>query len=141
MKAPLRHWDRSISLTFMLLFCKKWSNYNISSYYFNHKSIKSLSLKKVWDRQSDIVCLFFYKVLFKVKKNWCERLNEIMKLKFVLVFFDSSYPTRPSDTVAKYIIYPYLSVWKIFQMVLSLILVVYPMASKTWLKNALNFTF
>ena len=64
-----------------------------------------------------------------------------MKLKFVLVFFDSSYPTRPSDTVAKYIIYPYLSVWKIFQMVLSLILVVYHMASKTWLKNALNFTF
>lgn len=83
----------------------------------------------------------FLQSIIQSQQNWCERLNKIMKLKFVLVFFDSFYPTRLSDTVAKYTIYPYLSVWKIFQMVLGLILLVYPMASKTWLKNALNFTF
>ena len=83
----------------------------------------------------------FLQSIIQSQKNWCERLNKIMKLKFVLVFFDRFYPTRPSDTVAKYTIYPCLSVWKIFQMVLGLILLVYPMASKTWLKNALNFTF
>ena len=48
---------------------------------------------------------FSYKLLFKVKKIDV-RLNKTLKLKFILMFFDSVYPTRPSDTVAKYTIYP-----------------------------------
>ena len=61
------------------------------------------------------------------------------------MFFVSVYPTRPSDIVTKYAIYPppppYLIGGKIFQMVLGLILQPYPMASITWLKDALHFTF
>ena len=30
------------------------------------------------------------------------RLNKTLKLKFILMFFDDVYVTRPSDTVAKY---------------------------------------
>ena len=67
-------------------FCKKWSNYSISSYCFKHKSMKSLSFKKVSDGQSDIqitikYVFFFYKLLLEVKKldvrpwnqslHWC----------------------------------------------------------------------
>ena len=86
---------------------KKWSNYKISSYYFKHKSIKSLSLKKMSDEQSDIQITIKYVFLFlqfiiQSQKKWCEAL----KLKFLLMFFDSVYLTRPSDTVTKYTIYP-----------------------------------
>ena len=42
--------------------------------------------------------LFFYKLLFEVKKIDV-RLNKTLKLKFILMLFDSVYPTRPSDTV------------------------------------------
>ena len=49
-------------------FCKKLSTYNISSYYFKHKSIKSQSslyhLKKVSDGQSDIHITIKYVFLF-----------------------------------------------------------------------------
>ena len=48
--------------------------------------------------------LFFYKLLFKIKKIDA-RLNKTLKLKFMLMFFDSAYQARPSDTVAKYKIY------------------------------------
>ena len=48
--------------------------------------------------------LLFYKLLFEVKKIDV-RLNNTLKLKFILVFFDSVYPTRPSDTVTKYTVY------------------------------------
>ena len=59
----------------------------------------------------------------------------------MLLFFDSVYPTRASDTVTKYTICPYLIGGKIIQMVLGLILQLYPMASKSWLKDSLHFTF
>ena len=55
--------------------------------------------------------LFFYKLLFEVKKIDV-RLNKTLKLKFILMFFDSVYPTRPSDTVTKYTIYPLSYWWK-----------------------------
>ena len=48
--------------------------------------------------------LFFYKLLFEIKKIDA-RLNKTLKLKFMLMFFDSAYQARPSDTVAKYKIY------------------------------------
>ena len=58
------------------------------------------------------------------------------------MFFDSVYPTRPSDTVTKYIQFtPYLIGGKIIQIVLGLILLLYPIASKTWLKIVLHCTF
>ena len=55
--------------------------------------------------------LCFYKVLFEVKKIDV-RLNKTLKLKFILILFDSVYPTRPSDTVTKYTIYPLSYWWK-----------------------------
>ena len=59
--------------------------------------------------------LRFYKLLFEVKKIDV-RLNKTLKLKFILMFFDSVYPTRPSDTVAKYTIYlPILLVERLFK--------------------------
>ena len=65
------------------------------------------------------------------------KLNKTLKLKFNLMFFDRVYPTRPSDTVAKYTIYlSILLVGRFFflGLVLGLILLLYPMASKMWLK-------
>ena len=94
-------------------FCKKWLNYIISSYYFKRKSMKSLSFKKVSDGQSDIRITIKYVFLFlqsviRSQTNWCETL----KLKFIVMLFDSIYPTCPSDTVTKYTIYPPpLSYW------------------------------
>ena len=59
--------------------------------------------------------LFFYKLLFEVKKIDV-RLNKTLKLKFILMFFDSVYPTRPSDTVTKYTVYlPILLVERLFK--------------------------
>ena len=55
--------------------------------------------------------LFFYKLLFEVKKIDV-RLNKTLKLKFTLMLFDSVYPTRPSDTVTKYTTYPLSYWWK-----------------------------
>ena len=120
--------------------------------YFKHKSISVYHLKKCWMGNQIYISqlstsLFFYKLLFEVKRIDM-RLHKIVKLKFILMFFDSAYPTRPSDNVTKYTIYPpppppshYLVGGKTIQMVLGLILLFYPMASKTWLKNALHFTF
>ena len=62
--------------------------------------------------------LFFYKLLFEAKKDDV-RFNKTFKLKFILVFFDSVYPTRPFDTVTKYIVYLPIG-GKIIQMVLVL---------------------
>ena len=66
------------------------------------------------------VLFLFCKLLFEVKKI------DTLKKKFILMFFGSVYPTRPSDTVNKYAIYPsrfpYFISGKIFQMVLGLIL-------------------
>ena len=53
---------------------------------------------------------FSYKLLFEFKKIDV-RLNKTLKLKFIL-FFDSVYPKRPSDTVTKYTIYPLSYRWK-----------------------------
>ena len=65
--------------------------------------MKSLSFKKVSDGQSDIhitikYVFLFLQIIIGSRKNWCETL----KLKFILMFLDSVYPTRPSDTVTKY---------------------------------------
>ena len=69
--------------------------------------MKSLSFKEVSDRQSDIhitikYVFLFLQIIIRSQKNWCETL----KSKFILMFFDSVYPTHPSDTVTKYTIYP-----------------------------------
>ena len=48
--------------------------------------------------------LFFNKLLIEAKEIDV-RLNKTLKLKFILMFFDSVYPTRPSGTVTKYTIY------------------------------------
>ena len=59
--------------------------------------------------------LFFYKLLFEVKKIDV-RLNKTFKLNFILMFFDRVYPTRPSDTVTRYTIYcPILLVERLFK--------------------------
>ena len=70
--------------------------------------MKTLSFKKCrMDNQIYIsqltASLFFYKLLFEVKKIDV-RLNKTLKLNFILMFFDSVYPTRPSDTTTKHII-------------------------------------
>ena len=75
--------------------------------------MKSLSFKKVSNGQSDInitikYLFLFLQIIIRSQKNWCETL----KLKFILMFFDSVYPTRPSDTVTKYTIYPLSYWWK-----------------------------
>ena len=129
----------------MLLFCKKWWIYNISSYYFKHKLMKLLSFKKCrMDNQIYVsqlsVSLFFYELLFKVKKIDL-RLKKTLKLKFKLIFFNSVYPTRLCDTMPKYTIYlRILLVERLFKCSLGLILLLYPMASKTCLKIVLHFT-
>ena len=83
--------------------------------------------------------LFFYKLLLKIIKIDV-KVNKTLKLKFMLMLFDRVYPRRPSDTVTKYTVSSYLIGGKIIQMVLGLILLIYCMVSKTWLKNALHFT-
>ena len=63
--------------------------------------MKSLSFKKVSDGQIDIhitiKSVFIFQQLFEGKKIGV-RFNKTLKLKFILIFFDSVYPTRPSDT-------------------------------------------
>ena len=54
---------------------------------------------------SQLSASLFQKLLFKVK-NIDVRLNKTLKLKFILMCFDSAYPTHPSDTVTKCTIYP-----------------------------------
>ena len=59
--------------------------------------------------------LCFRKLLFEVNKINV-RLNKTLKLKFILMLFDSVYPTRPFDTVTKYTIYhPILLVERLFK--------------------------
>ena len=65
--------------------------------------MKSLSLKKVSDGQVDIhipikYVFLFLQIIIRSQKNWCGNL----KLKFILMFFDSVYPARPSDALTKY---------------------------------------
>ena len=65
--------------------------------------MKSLSLKKVSDGQVDIhipikYVFLFLQIIIRSQKNWCGNL----KLKFILMFFDSVYPARPSNTLTKY---------------------------------------
>ena len=91
------------------------------------------------DGQSDIQITIKYVFIFLQIINRSHkidvRLNKTLKLKFMLIFFDNVYPTRPSNTVTKHTIYRYLSGGIIIQMVLGLIWPLYPMAYKTWLKN------
>ena len=45
------------------------------------------------------------------------RLKNALKLKFILVFFDSVYPTRPSNNVTKYTVYlPIVLVERLFEL-------------------------
>ena len=55
--------------------------------------------------------LFSYKLLFEVQKIDA-RLNKTLKLKLMLMLFDSVYPTRPSNTLTKYTIYPQSYWWE-----------------------------
>ena len=85
--------------------------------------MKSLSFKKcLIDNQIYIsqlnTSVFFYKLLFEVKKIDV-RLNKTLKLKFILMFLYSIYPTRPSDTVTKYTIYPLSYWWKDYSNILG----------------------
>ena len=57
------------------------------------------------------MALLPYKVLFKVKKINV-RFNKTLKLKFILIFFFTVYPTSPFDTVTKYKIYSLPYWWK-----------------------------
>ena len=49
---------------------------------------------------------------YSKSKKFDMRLNKTLKLKFMLMLFDSVYPLRPSDTVTKYTIYPLSYWWK-----------------------------
>ena len=56
-----------------------------------HKSMKSLSLKKVSDGQSDIHItithgLIFRQIIFRSQKNWCET-QKYLELEFLLMFY------------------------------------------------------
>ena len=84
--------------------------------------------------------LFSYKLLLEIIKIDV-RVNKTLKLKFMLILFDRVYARRPSDTVTKYTVSSYLIGGKIIQMVLGLPLLLNLMASKTWLKSVLHFTF
>ena len=84
--------------------------------------------------------LFSYKLLLEIIKIDV-RVNRTLKLKFMLILFDRVYARRPSDTVTKYTVSSYLISGKIIQMVFGLPLLLNLMASKTWLKNVLHFTF
>ena len=104
--------------------------------------MKSLSFKKVLDGRSDKhttikYVLIFLQIIIRSQKKIDVRLNKTLKLKFMLMFLDSVYPT-PCLSIK---FAPYLTGGKIIEMVLGLILLLYSMASKTWLKNALYFTF
>ena len=73
--------------------------------------MKSLLFKKVSsDGQSDIhitiKCVFLFLQIFIRSQKIYVRLNKFLKLKFILTFFDSVYPKRPSNTMTKYTIYP-----------------------------------
>ena len=67
--------------------------------YISPRMLKSLALTSLISQLS--TSLFFYKLLFEVKKIDV-RLNKTFKLNFILMFFDRVYPTRPSDTVTRY---------------------------------------
>ena len=85
---------------------------------------------------SKLSASLFSNELFEVKKIDV-RPNKTLKLKFIFMFFYSVYPTRPSDTVTMYTIYPLLFWLKNYSNGIGS----YPIASKTWLKNALHLTF
>ena len=59
----------------------------------------------------------------------------------MLMFHGSVYPTRPFDTMTKYSIYSLSHWWKGYSNSLLYLLLLCLMASKTWLKNVLHFTF
>ena len=114
----------------LILSINKWSLYHLKKCRMDNQIYIS--------QFSTSLC--FYKVFFEVKKIDV-RFKKTLELKFILMYFDSVYLTRPSNSLTKYTIYPYLIGGKIIGMVLDLILLLYRMASKTWLKNALHFTF
>ena len=73
--------------------------------------MKYSSFKKVSDGQSDkhvttnYVFISLQIIIIQSQKKNDVRLNKTLKLKFMLMFFDSVYPACPSDTVTKYTIY------------------------------------
>ena len=69
---------------------------------YHLKKCRKVNQIYIWQLSASLFCS---KLLFEVKKKIDMRLNKTMRLKFMLMFFDSVYPTRPSDTVTKYTIY------------------------------------
>ena len=79
--------------------------------------MKSLSFKEVLDGRSDKhttikYVLIFLQIIIRSQKKIDVRLNKTLKLKFMLMFLDSVYPTCLSDTVSKYKICPLSHWWK-----------------------------
>ena len=142
MKRPLRHCDKGVYLTFpVIIFVQKdritiilsinqWSFYNLKKYRLDNQIYISQL----------ITSSFSYKLLFEIKKIDM-RLSKALNLKFILMSFDSVYPTCPFDTVTRYTIYPLSHSWKDYSNSLLYLLLLCLMASKIWLKNALHFTF
>ena len=114
----------------IILSINQWSFYKLKMYRFDNQIYISQL----------ITSLFSYKLLFEIKKIDM-RLSKTLNLKFMLMFYDSAYPTCPFDTVAKYTIYSLSHWWKDYSNSLLYLLLLCLMASKTWLKNALHFTF
>ena len=80
---------------------------------------------------------FSYNLLFKVKKIDVRPWNESLYWCFLIVSIRNVLPT-PWLSIQ---FTPYLIGGKNIQMVLGLILQLYLMVSKTWVKDALHFTF
>ena len=114
----------------IILSINQWSFYKLKMYRFDNQIYISQL----------ITSFFSYKLLFEIKKIDM-RLSKTLNLKFMLMFYDSVYPTRPFDTVTKYTIYSLSHWWKDYSNSLLYLLLLCLMASKTWLKNALHFTF
>ena len=79
--------------------------------------------------------------IYSKSKKFDMRLNKTLKLKFIWCFLIISIHHVLLTPWLSIQFTPYFIGGKIIQMVLDLILPLYCMASKTWLKNALHFTF
>ena len=86
--------DRTTVLVPINLRINNWSLYHLKKCRVNNK---------IYTSQLSTT-LFFYNLLFKVKKIDV-RLDKTLKLNFILMFFDIVYSTSLLDTVTRYTIY------------------------------------